>query len=577
MSHTITGPILRVRGDILITGIDSLDGLDSDGAGSIQIGSRVGVSIQLLPESDLYVALEAAYNDETSLDFDVVSPDGDTTTVSANVTRWEVSERQGTDPVRATFTLSITDSEVPADGGGGGGGGDPVDTDFANVRLLLHFDGANDSTTFTDSSLVAATMGGATASEKISTAQSKFGGASLYLAWDDNNSNMVFNTTSHRADYDVSSGVDFTAEGWFYPLDVSGDNWHGLMGMAGTNSLRVWGVHMFFGGTLNIKVGDAGGNNIVAEDSGVQMTQDAWSHVALVRHGDDYTLYLNGVSIATANTSTAPDVPLVAAYQMTVGGCPGFTGFKGYIDDFRYTVGVARYRTAFTPPTEVYPDSDGTTPDDPPWQVAFCFRNSAGYVTNDDGETYSRGGDGGDEKYPVPGNSRIPTGGTVPVVFGWNDDIESRNRSTAYPPELAGVNFRYNGAAPMTFAVETLAAGNHMIGALFGDKRGGNDQNNYWAILDSDGVTVLSGPHFIATPGDKWGDLQGNLYTDDAAAFAGAQENVVQVTLSEPKFYFRLGDPDHAGTHNSSITYMQVTAGGDGSDGGADGVDPPIP
>ena len=54
------------------------------------------------------------------------------------------------------------------------GGGDPY---FANVSLLLHCDGSDASTTFTDSSSNGHTV---TASNdaQIDTAQSKFGGAS---------------------------------------------------------------------------------------------------------------------------------------------------------------------------------------------------------------------------------------------------------------------------------------------------------------------------------------------------------------------------------------------------------------
>jgi hypothetical protein len=54
------------------------------------------------------------------------------------------------------------------------------DPDFANVSLLLHMDGSNGSTTFPDSSsngLTVTRYGNA----QISTAQSKFGGASAYF------------------------------------------------------------------------------------------------------------------------------------------------------------------------------------------------------------------------------------------------------------------------------------------------------------------------------------------------------------------------------------------------------------
>ena len=46
---------------------------------------------------------------------------------------------------------------------------------------LLHFDGANNSTVFTDNSPFNQTVAVVTGTPKISTAMSRFGGSSLYL------------------------------------------------------------------------------------------------------------------------------------------------------------------------------------------------------------------------------------------------------------------------------------------------------------------------------------------------------------------------------------------------------------
>src|ERR1035437_572304 len=56
----------------------------------------------------------------------------------------------------------------------------PFDTSFSNVTLLLHGDGTNGSTAFTDSSSLGQTVTG-NGSAQISTAQSKWSGASIYF------------------------------------------------------------------------------------------------------------------------------------------------------------------------------------------------------------------------------------------------------------------------------------------------------------------------------------------------------------------------------------------------------------
>jgi hypothetical protein len=54
----------------------------------------------------------------------------------------------------------------------------PVDPQFGSVSLLLHGDGTNGSTTITDNSPTPKTVT-AVGNAQISTAQSKFGGASI--------------------------------------------------------------------------------------------------------------------------------------------------------------------------------------------------------------------------------------------------------------------------------------------------------------------------------------------------------------------------------------------------------------
>ena len=91
----------------------------------------------------------------------------------------------------------------------------PVDP--AVTLALLHFDGANNSTVFTDSSPFNQNVSVVTGTPKISTAMSKFGGSSLYL---DGSSSIKI---PDNANLNLGTGV-FTIEFWFYLLSLPSDS-----------------------------------------------------------------------------------------------------------------------------------------------------------------------------------------------------------------------------------------------------------------------------------------------------------------------------------------------------------------
>jgi hypothetical protein len=85
----------------------------------------------------------------------------------------------------------------------------PVDPVFNNVSLLLHGNGTNGSTTITDNSPSPKTVT-AVGNAQISTAQSKFGGASIAF---DGSGDYLTVLNSSQFNFGVD---DFTIEAWFY-------------------------------------------------------------------------------------------------------------------------------------------------------------------------------------------------------------------------------------------------------------------------------------------------------------------------------------------------------------------------
>ena len=151
---------------------------------------------------------------------------------------------------------------------------------------------------------------------------------------------------------------DFTIEYWMYSNDVS-TNQKGMLQtsdtVGGLKTTYTTGITMFqgysSGGNLSGGIGCSIAGTTLAS-SGAPLTTGAWYHVALVRASGIVTIYVNGNSVASATITTS-----ITGTYLAVGGyySTSYT-FNGYIDDFRITSGVARYRYNFTPPAAPFPN-----------------------------------------------------------------------------------------------------------------------------------------------------------------------------------------------------------------------------
>jgi hypothetical protein len=227
------------------------------------------------------------------------------------------------------------------------------DASFDNVSLLLHMNGSNGSTTFTDSSknALAVTANG---NAQISTAQNKFGGASAIF---DGTGDYL--TSPSNAIFDL--GANYTIEFWVYPnstasnfglihrgfYNTATNVWTGLafsIRCVGSNTLR-----FYFYGTLN--------SNEQFIDVSAALSTNAWSHVAMVRSGTTGYVFINGTQ---SGTITNLNTPAASSETLRIGRwdySAGNEDFNGYIDDIRITKGTARYTANFTAPAAPFPDS----------------------------------------------------------------------------------------------------------------------------------------------------------------------------------------------------------------------------
>jgi hypothetical protein len=216
------------------------------------------------------------------------------------------------------------------------------DPDYNNVSLLLHGNGTNGSTTITDNSPSPKTVT-AVGNAQISTAQSKFGGASL-----------LFDGTGDRlsiaASPDFSYGAgNFTIEAWVR-ITSFGNGFAILSHFTGEGATARLG----FGLTSSGPFVDTTFGLALTFIGSTSLSTNTWYHCALVRNGSIFTTYIDGVAISTASSSS-PYVP--ASAPLSVGDyADDFPTGAGYIDDLRVTKGIARYTVNFTPPAAPFPD-----------------------------------------------------------------------------------------------------------------------------------------------------------------------------------------------------------------------------
>lgn len=221
-------------------------------------------------------------------------------------------------------------------------GGDPY---YANVVVLLHMNGVNAGTTFTDQKGHTFTANG---NVQTSTTSPKFGASSAVF---DGTADWI--DTPDSTDFTLGTG-DWTVECW---LKTTSNNLE-VFGQA--DSAASGGSTSIFMYIPPSGILRAGGNVLTSQkavDTTVVVNDGVWHHVACVCASGVIKAFVDGVS--TGGTVVTGGAINDSPYKFTVGRYgeyPGLT-FSGSIDEFRLTKGVARYTTNFTPPTAAFPDN----------------------------------------------------------------------------------------------------------------------------------------------------------------------------------------------------------------------------
>jgi hypothetical protein len=201
--------------------------------------------------------------------------------------------------------------------------------------FLLHMNGSNGSTTFTDSGGAGISVT-AFGNAQVNTTDPKYGSGSLLL---DGSGDYLQTAPSSILQLGTE---DFTVECWVYVYPGNGND--GLFTFGGDGSGLA--VEIFNG---NWRVSQAGSNGTAM--GGV--TTGSWQHLAVTRSGSSLRLFIDGTQLGSTINSTDnfTDNQLKIGYYYNSN-----YAINAKVDEFRVKKGTALYTSAFTPPTGPFPD-----------------------------------------------------------------------------------------------------------------------------------------------------------------------------------------------------------------------------
>ena len=237
---------------------------------------------------------------------------------------------------------------------------------FANVILLLHLENA------TDSSLNNYPM---TLYGSPSPIQSKLLLTGQPATFKSTNVLTTTNITANTAYIKTTNPIialgsqPFTIEGWIYiPTGVNqsatrpyiiGNTSPVTAGGAFNYGLNNWYIYVNTNRSISMNSYNNSPSNNLIQATMYNISYSTWTHFAIVRNINGvFTLYINGRLGITINGSStfSLDGGIPAPISVGSDGSSG-TYFWGSIDEVRITKGVARYTSAFTPPTTIFPST----------------------------------------------------------------------------------------------------------------------------------------------------------------------------------------------------------------------------
>jgi hypothetical protein len=212
------------------------------------------------------------------------------------------------------------------------------------TKSLLHFDGTDGSTTFIDEK---GNIISRTGSVSIDTGLSKFGGASGFF--NEGNVNTGYLTLPGSADLTIGTQA-FTVDFWVNAIEIeTGQN---IFSYGNSDNLTS-GFWLQFSLTHTIYLRSYG-LTIYKNDLDFW---GSWVHIAIIGNGETdgnraIDLYVNGVNVGTnIGNYNFVQKNIGIGYLST---SPRGAKLCGHMDELRISLGIQRWTSNFTPPSEPY-------------------------------------------------------------------------------------------------------------------------------------------------------------------------------------------------------------------------------
>lgn len=209
---------------------------------------------------------------------------------------------------------------------------------------LLHFEGDDESTAFTDDGDYSITYS-AVGSAQIDTAQSKFGSAS---GLSPSGGGRLTGGTGTEQDFGTG---DFTIDFWVRFATVASNQ-----GMIGTDNGGGDWINLLWQTDNNLNLGVEGSDYTFSWTP----SADTWYHVAITRSGTNLRAFIDGTQIGI--TETDSNTIANAGSNSYIWREEQVSGaqLNGWMDELRMVGDTAMWTANFTPPTGAY---DNTTCD----------------------------------------------------------------------------------------------------------------------------------------------------------------------------------------------------------------------
>jgi hypothetical protein len=214
------------------------------------------------------------------------------------------------------------------------------DPNWLDVSLLLTCDGTNGSTSFPDSSLAANIVTPAGAAQ-VSTTNPKFGsGCALFNGGSGTHLSIP---VSPGGPLDLSTG-DFTVECWIRVDSNPFTHSMPILDCMGIQSSNI-GWDIFWNPSTPYLQAQLASSSL-ANTHVVIPVDGSWHAIALVRSGNIFDLFIDGVPSAATITRAGS---IGTQSVLNIGSETGFSdGWGGAVDEVRVTKGLARYTPGVT-------------------------------------------------------------------------------------------------------------------------------------------------------------------------------------------------------------------------------------